>query len=287
LNGKGHNVRAALVKCPVEVRTSATRTTPSPPAIIFVTRPKRHFNGGMLSSRINTTVLTFSLGPLTPDHLFLSWGWFKYSRLHFCQIVREYCVTLRHHVKWLVGIFDKSGSGMDKNDSPIRKWPRVKKDTSFGSDAIGVIGREFKQASARVSTVLSSSKCKWASPTVFCNKCFIDLTAASHNPPKCGDRGGMKRHWTPTSVKASCTFFLCCSELNRSLHYFIFRFAPTKLVALSVKVVTLLPRRSKKRFNALMNAAVLKSPINSIRTAFVEKQTKIHTYPFVKGAYAA
>lgn len=90
----------------------------------------------------------------------------------------------------------------------------------------------------------------------------------------------MKRQWTPTSVKASCTIFCMLFWRNRSLHSFILPLAPTHLVVLSVKMVLLLPRRSINRFNALINAVVLRSPTNSMLTAFEEKQTKIHTHYF-------
>jgi hypothetical protein len=41
---------------------------------------------------------------------------------------------------------------------------------------------------------------------------FIDLTAASHNPPKCGACGGMNFQSHPSLVKKSCTLAICDEE---------------------------------------------------------------------------
>lgn len=56
----------------------------------------------------------------------------------------------------------------------------------------GVNGLEFKTDSIRQTTVASSSKVKVWTPTVRTNNFFIDFTAASQRPPKCGALGGLK-----------------------------------------------------------------------------------------------
>ena len=62
------------------------------------------------------------------------------------------------------------------------------------SNGSGTNGRLFMQASIWVSTVAASSKVSLVSPTTRL-KCVLNLlTAASHRPPKFGERSGINYH---------------------------------------------------------------------------------------------
>lgn len=86
-------------------------------------------------------------------------------------------------------------SGSAHRELPIRKCPGVKTDISEGSMERGVKkGREFNIASIRTKIVFNSSNVSDVLPNVLF-KCVLNyLTAASHKPPKCGERGGIKCH---------------------------------------------------------------------------------------------
>lgn len=97
-------------------------------------------------------------------------------------------------------------------ESPTKKCAGVIHIGSEGSDDKGVNGREFKHASARVRRVDSSSNVIFTLPNNLPNNNFIDFTAASHKPPKCGEHGGIKCHDRPTLAKAFFTLFKCPSD---------------------------------------------------------------------------
>lgn len=75
------------------------------------------------------------------------------------------------------------------------------------------MGRELRQTSARITTVLNSYKVKCVSPKTLLNKFFIDFTAAS-KAPEMWRMGLNKTPGTPTSVNFSCTIFTRCSDRN-------------------------------------------------------------------------
>jgi len=98
-------------------------------------------------------------------------------------------------------------SGSARRESPMRKCPGVKTDMSEGSVERGVKGREFNIASIRTKTVFDFSKVSDALPNVLYKCVFNDFTAASHKPPKCGERGGIKCHCMPCFAISSLTLF--------------------------------------------------------------------------------
>ena len=82
---------------------------------------------------------------------------------------------------------------------------RGKTNKSEVSFVRGKIGLEFKQASTSQRRVENSSNVKIVSPTTLFRWCFVDLTAASQMPAKCGAPGGLKRQAVPCSYKAEPT----------------------------------------------------------------------------------
>lgn len=92
---------------------------------------------------------------------------------------------------------------------PTRKCPGVSTDKSLGSSVNGQSGRELSTASICVSNVLKSSYVNLLSPIYLSMVrfmwCLVDLTPASHNPPKWGALGGMKCHCVPSDINLLLT----------------------------------------------------------------------------------
>lgn len=86
----------------------------------------------------------------------------------------------------------------------------IRGSKSLGSEDMGYSG-EFRQASTQASTVHNFSYVRRVSP-IMCRRCRLaDLTAPSHNPPKCGACGGINRHSTPFAIawwQIDFSFFL-------------------------------------------------------------------------------
>lgn len=181
-----------------------------------------------------------------------------------------------HRDKRLVATDVTFASGRQVREPPIKKCAGVKAFRWKGSDDSGVIGREFKQALIRVKIVFSSSYVNKALPKVLLKWPFMDLIAASHNPPKCGERGGMNFHFTPTSVRHLFNFCWCGSDKNRARSSFNRRSAPTKLVPLSEWIILLKPRLAQNLRKATKNALVLRSLTNSMWTALKKKHINTH-----------
>ena len=90
---------------------------------------------------------------------------------------------------------------------PIKKCAGVRAVGSLGSLDIIPIGREFNTDSISINRVFNSSKVNSFVQITRRKWCLNDLTAASHMPPKCGDRGGLKCHAIPRrSVNAVTEF---------------------------------------------------------------------------------
>jgi len=75
-------------------------------------------------------------------------------------------------------------------------------------------------------------------------------------------------------------FFLFLSLWNNWYYSFNFRLALTKLISLSEYIIIIFPQQTKKKFNARINASVLKSLTISRCIACVVKQIKILTQDF-------
>ena len=97
--------------------------------------------------------------------------------------------------------------GKAVNESPIRKWPGVRGERSFGSLDNGDRGLEFNQASICVRSVYNSLYVNCALPTTCFIWYFADLTAPPHKPPKCSARGDIKCHFICSLDKKSLMLF--------------------------------------------------------------------------------
>ncbi len=74
---------------------------------------------------------------------------------------------------------------------PTKKWPGVRtSNPSSGKVFKGHNGRLLRIDSTSTRTDQYSSTVKLCEPRSFFSSDFVDLTAASHNPPKCGARPG-------------------------------------------------------------------------------------------------
>lgn len=124
-----------------------------------------------------------------------------YSRDQRAQKWSLILCTSCHLPSLLEGSSTRDGSGTALRALPIKKWPGVKAVTSSGSSESGCSGRELRQASICAKSVDISSYVRVLSPRTRRKWCLTDLTAASHNPPKCGAEGGLKRQVTPSLAR--------------------------------------------------------------------------------------
>ena len=212
--GKGTNLLTPRSRVVVAVCTVAVRTIPSTPGWTLITRPKRHCMDGTLSS-LRTTTVPSRISCLPLSHLLRRVSSLRYSRYHLLQ---KYCL-----IWWMRCQLDnrpdgtvlKSRSRKLVSVSPIRKWPGVRTGGSFGSDDMGVSGRELRMASISNTRVWRCSKVNSSVPTTRMRWCLKDFTAASHKPPKCGEFGGLKLHCIYRSARKFCTLSLWSSDCNR------------------------------------------------------------------------
>ncbi len=139
-----------------------------------------------------------------------------------------------------------------------KKGVGVLSEVGVLSSEYGTSGRQFKQASTWVRVVVSSSKVSFVSPTMHLRCFFMLRTAASHKPPKCGERSGMNLHSMPFDPQNSET--ICCvfCSTKNSLSCCNPRFAPTKLVPWSLQISEGCPRRATNRRRAAMKVSVVK-----------------------------
>ena len=216
----------------VAVRTVAVRMMPSAPGWILMILPNGHCIGGTLSS-LRMTMVPSRIPWLPLLHLFRMFSSFRYSR---CKRRQKCCLTL-----WMCCQLERRLDGLSLkscfrkliNASPMRKWPGVRTRRSFGSDDIGVRGRELRTDSIRMVSLFKFSNVKSSLPATRLICRLKDFTAASHNPPKWGELGGMKRHSICRSAKKDWTFTLWSSDYRRFRNSRNSLLAPTKLVPLS------------------------------------------------------
>ena len=126
--------------------------------------------------------------------------------------------------------------------------------------------------------VINSSKVSLVSPTTRSKWNFIDLTAASHSPPKCGAHSGINlhsMHWAEQKHEMSLWVFCLLKNLYISFNSWL---APVKLVPWSLKIRLGLPRQAIKRLSEVMKASVVRSETGSKCTALLkEKHIDRHT----------
>jgi len=94
-----------------------------------------------------------------------------------------------------------SESCIEVNVDKMRKWAGVRTSMSSGFSEMRKCGREFNIAEIsrtkvrslwNVSTDFSTTISKWY---------FVDFTAPSHKPPRCGEQGAMKFHLISIEVR--------------------------------------------------------------------------------------
>lgn len=155
--GKRHNFVTDRKYIPVVVRSFATRTKPSAPGCNSMIRPSDHSFGGNRSSRIKTKSFSFRFGSS-----FLHFGRAckcdSQSDDHRRQNIRvircnsKYCLSIG--ILYSVAF---AGSGGERSESPIKKWPGVRAVRSSRSADNGHNGLELRHDSILVSSVDSSS----------------------------------------------------------------------------------------------------------------------------------
>jgi len=174
-----------------------TLTYPSRPGCSSMTRAKCHLRGGRLSS-LTITKSSIAIWAHPDVHIPRICNWGKYSICHrFQKVWRRCCPNFQRRIICGSSPF-KSGSGTEVTGAPSRKCAGVSGMKSLGSLLIGVNGRELRQASIWYSSVLSSLSVSFVSTVVLAKLCLALLTAASHNPPKWGVDGGLKRQVIPS-----------------------------------------------------------------------------------------
>ncbi len=109
-------------------------------------------------------------------------------------------------------------------------------------------------------------------------KCALKLfTAASHKPPKWGERSGMNFQTIHLDEQNSETRPWTCCWSRKSENSFNSRLAPTKLVPWSLQIIDGWPLREVKRLRAAMNDFAVRSEINSKWTALIVMDTNTPT----------
>jgi hypothetical protein len=167
------------------VLTSITRTTPSLPGYVSLTRPRLQHRGGRFSS---TRIFVADF------HLVRCCSCDTYSRCQRFQKCWRSCSISCQRDRRFTLISVKSCSNGAVRTPPISKWLGVSAFKSLGSLEIGNNGREFKQASILVKSVYISSYVKMVSPMTRFMWYFTDFIPTFQKPPKLGDLGGMNDH---------------------------------------------------------------------------------------------
>ena len=81
---------------------------------------------------------------------------------------------------------------MDFKARPIKKCRGVSTSIpSSGEESSGVRGLLLRAASISTVREYNSSMNRLCGLTTLVKSCFMDFTAASHKPPKCGERAGV------------------------------------------------------------------------------------------------
>jgi len=186
----GHSFMAGRVKVPKGVATSATCICLSVPGCTVRILQSCQWRG-YVDSWMRTRSPIRNCLPLL-NHFERAWRLERYSFFQRVQKWRWRSVTNRHLCSFNNGTGSKFGSGSDVDGSRVRKWLGVSASKSVGSLLNGQRGREFSVASIWVSKVVSSSPVNRCMPIYLKINDLIDLTPASHNPPKCGDDDGLK-----------------------------------------------------------------------------------------------
>ena len=261
---------------PVLVFTVTALTNPSLPGWTLTTLAIGHLCGTTLSSRSTRTSPT-SVFLVELCHLENRLRLTRYSEDQRCQkchtIAWHRCQPCKRGIDWS----DCGGSGKASRGLPIRKWPGVNVSKSL-FELSSVIGWLLRQASICVITV-----------TVFLNvsltfldtrwRCVLnDLTADSHNPPKCGVCGGINfhcMHCVEQNSEMVCFVLLSSRKLANSANSLL---APTKFLPWSLHKTTGLPRLETNLRRHAMKASVVRSETSSRWTAFTDNETKMQTY---------
>ena len=129
-------------------------------------------------------------------HLFRVFNVWRYSLDHrFQKSSRNWFRSF--HLALLLPIVELSVN--ERPERPKTKSDGVKALQSVGSSVRGESGREFKQELMLASRVDNSSKVRVISPMTCLRWYLVDLTAASHSPPKRGVPWGLKCYLIPWS----------------------------------------------------------------------------------------
>lgn len=129
-NSKIANLAVGLLKTPVTVFITATIWSLSGHTWILPSIQLREFTP---TSQHSTNCLFWSCTSWFACHLVWDCSWSKYSPDQRLQKCWRICSTRCHFDSRLILRSDKSGSGYDINESPMRKWPAVRQPRSFGS----------------------------------------------------------------------------------------------------------------------------------------------------------
>lgn len=145
---------------------------------------------------------------------------------------------------------------------------------------MGISGRELMIEHASDKKIVSTSLVKLRDPQSNNMKSKIRLVVPiilSHTPPMCEERGKLKIHVVPCSVRQSyigpsfTLSVLICNSFT----------APTKLVPLSERMILIQPRIAINRMREFMNAEVVISSSTSIWTALIARHVKRTAHPLL------
>lgn len=188
--GRGAKLLTFRRYSPFAVFTVTVRTTPSDPGCTWNIRPSIHCIVGKFCS-FNKTSVPISRFFVSEFHFGRVLRVLMYSLFHCCQKSCFSFTMCCHNDKRFVGVDDKSTSGKQVNESPIRKCPGVKARRSFGSLDNWVMGREFITASMPITSERNWSLFNTIFLRILFKWCLNILTAASQRPPKFGESGGI------------------------------------------------------------------------------------------------
>lgn len=169
------------------VFTVTTRTVWSFPGWTAMMRPMFRCVGGRWGVSMVTRSPS-SMFEVDLNHFDRLWSVDRYSTVKRYQNDWYNCQRVRRFIVMFVISF----SGRAHNCCPIKKWPGVSAQRSFGSPDNGVKGLEFNIPSIRIIKVWNSSPVNICWPITFLRWDFVLFMAASHRPPKCGAAGGLK-----------------------------------------------------------------------------------------------
>ena len=233
-------------------------------------RPKGHCARGVFSYITNTRS-PISRFLRESSHFWRSWRLGRYSVSHRRQNKSAKYWTWRQRFLY-TSCFTKTPGGSWGPERRSSRWFGVSGLGSLGSSESFVMGRLFTMLSTvhmRVHKASSSRACCFTIPR---NTSRMVLIWRSQTPPIWDAAGGLKSHSTSFCCRKVCILAWFHSAMDRRSS----ASAPTKLVPLSLRIMSGFPLRAMNRCKAFRNESVVRLCVTSMCMALVTRQVKTH-----------